>query len=475
MAARKLTIEPVTRIEGHASVEIDINDNNEITSVFKVMDFRGWETFTRGTQIEMMPLIMPRICGTCSVSHHLAAVKAVDKIFGVTPPPAAKLLRQAMNLAGYIHSHGIHIFALAGPDLLLGLGAEPAKRNIIGLTDQHPEIAKKALQLRKISTDIIETLGGRGIHPVSAVAGGVATPLSENKRDFLRKSAEEGVILSRYLLEEFKQQVFSQTHLFSYLELPTAYLSLTNQGALDFYEGQLRLKSEDKSHFDFPKDEWSNYLFEEVDPHSYAKRVFYGVNNVFYQSDKGISYRVGPLARLNCCDDIDTPQARKELEIFRQEYGHPCHQTVLYHYTRFIELFYATEKLVELFNNNEICSQEVRTQPTGNFQKGQQGTGIIEAPRGTLIHHYTVDENGIVTDVNLVVATQQNIQAINETIGLSVKEYLDAEDNNLLLNGIEFGIRCYDPCLSCATHRIGEMKLEVVIRQRGEVIRTAKR
>ena len=465
--ARTITVNPVTRIEGHAHVEIELDDNDQIKqSVFKVMDFRGWETFTRGTQVEMMPLIMPRICGTCSVSHHLAAVKAVDNLFGVTPPPAAKLLRQAMNLAGYIHSHGIHIFALAGPDLLLGLDAEPAKRNIIGLTDQHPEIATKALQLRKISTEIIETLGGRGIHPVAAVAGGVASPLSKSKRDALRIRAEEGITLAKYLLEQFKQQVFSQTELLHSLELPTAYLSLVNQGALDFYEGQLRLRTQDKS-VDFPEYQWSEKLFEKVDPHSYAKLVFCKINND--------SYRVGPLARLNCCDHIDPPQANAELQAFRQTYGNPCHQTVLYHYTRFIELFYATEKLVELFSNDEICSPEVRTQPTGHFQEGQQGTGIIEAPRGTLIHHYTIDKNGIVTDVNLVVATQQNIKAINDTISQSVKKYLDQSDDNLLLNGIEFGIRCYDPCLSCATHRIGEMKLDVVIRQQGEVIRTAKR
>lgn len=469
--ARTLTINPLTRIEGHARVEIELDDNDQITqSVFKVMDFRGWETFTRGTQVEMMPLIMPRICGTCSVSHHLAAVKAVDNLFGVTPPPAAKLLRQAMNLAGYIHSHGIHIFALAGPDLLLGLDAEPAQRNIISLTDQHPEIAKKALKLRKISTEIIETLGGRGIHPVSAVAGGVASPLSKSKRDALRSRAEEGITLAKYLLEQFKQQVFFQTQLLHSLELPTSYLGLVNQGALDFYEGQLRLQVQNKSLLDIPEDQWNDYLIEEVDSHSYAKLVRCRTHN-----GESTSYRVGPLARLNCCDHIDTPQANAEWQTFRQTYGYPCHQTVLYHYTRFIELFYATEKLVELFSNDEICSPEVRTQPTDHFHEAQQGTGIIEAPRGTLIHHYTIDKNGIVTDVNLVVATQQNIQAINDTISQSVKNYLHQPDDNLLLNGIEFGVRCYDPCLSCATHRIGEMKLDVVIRQQGEVIRTAKR
>ncbi|OAD20034.1 nickel-dependent methyl viologen-reducing hydrogenase, large subunit [Candidatus Thiomargarita nelsonii] len=470
--ARTIKVDPLTRIEGHASVEIDIDDNNQVTSsIFKVMDFRGWETFMQGTQIEMMPLIMPRICGTCSVSHHLASAKTVDNIFGVTPPPAAVLLRQAMNLAGYIHSHGIHIFALAGPDLLLGVDAESAKRNIVGLIDTNPELAKRALRLRAISTYITEILGGRGIHPVSAVAGGVASPLSETQRDSLKPKAEEAVTLAQALLEEFKQVLFPQKNLLQSLELPTHYMGLVNtDGSLDFYQGNLRLRGIDNSYFEFPEEQWENYLFEKTDPHSYAKFVFCQT-----QDGKEVPYRVGPLARLNCCDQIDTPLANTELQALREMGGFPCHQTVLYHYARLIEMLYATEKLVELFNNDEICSKDVRTQPTGNFQNGQRGIGIIEAPRGVLIHDYKVDESGIVNDINLIVATQQNIKAINDTIAMSAQKYLNQPDDNLLLNGIEFGVRCYDPCLSCATHRIGDMKLDVVIRRQGEVIRTAKR
>jgi len=468
--ARTIKVDPLTRIEGHARVEVDIDDNNQVTSsVFKVMDFRGWETFTRGSQIEMMPLIMPRICGTCSVSHHLAAVKTVDNIFGVTPPPAAVLLRQAMNLAGYIHSHGIHIFALAGPDLLLGLNAEPAKRNIVGLIDTYPELAKKALQLRAISTYITEVIGGRSIHPVSAVAGGVASPLNETKRDSLLKKAQEGVTLASDLLQEFKQVLSQKDKLVKSLELKTHYLGLINDDALDFYQGNLRLMAPDKSYFEFSPEQWEQHFFETTDPHSYAKFVYCRTEN-----GAEVTYRVGPLARLNCCGHIDTPLANTELQSFREMGGFPCHQTVLYHYARLIELLYATEKLVELFNDDEICSKEVRTQPTANFQNGQRGIGIIEAPRGTLIHNYQVDADGLVTEVNLIVATQQNIKSINDTIGLSVQEYLDQSDN-LLLNGIEFGVRCYDPCLSCATHRVGEMKLDVVIRHQGEIVRTVRR
>jgi F420-non-reducing hydrogenase large subunit len=466
---RTITIDPLTRIEGHARVEVDIDEHDQITrTVFKVMDFRGWEAFTCGTQVEMMPLIMPRVCGTCSVSHHLASVKAVDNLFNVTPPRTAILLREALNLAGYIHSHGIHIFALAGPDLLVedGLKADPGKRNIVYLSEIAPEVAKKALELRAISTKITEVIGGRGIHPVSAVVGGMAVSLSEANRDFLKREANRGLILAKELMAVFKKKVLdSQTELLYSLDLPTDYLSLTQQGCLNFYQGNIRVRKLDGTNFEFPEEQWQEYLSEKVDPYSYAKFVFC----------KDIPYRVGPLARLNCCDNIDTPLAQAELEEFRDKNGFPCHQTVLYHYARLIELLHATEKLVTIFEDNELCSKNVRTLPTQKPPAGGEGTGIVEAPRGTLIHHYQVDENAIVTSVNLIVATQQNIKAINDTVDMSVKKYLNQADEELLLNGIEFGVRCYDPCLSCATHRIGEMKLEVIVRRGPETIRICRK
>jgi coenzyme F420-reducing hydrogenase alpha subunit len=465
--ARTITIDPVTRIEGHARIEVDIDDNNEVThSVFKVMDFRGWETFLRGTQVEMMPLITARICGTCSTSHHLASAKAVDNVFGVTPPRPAVLLRYALNLAGYIHSHSVHLFALAGPDLLLGLDMDPAKRNIVGLIERQPEVAKKALALRAISTRISEAIGGRGIHPVSAVAGGMATGLSAAKRDPLKRDAEKAFKLAKELFQVVKETLLGKIDLLESLPLPTHYLSLVHAGALDHYQGDLRLRSPNGEHFDFSQDDWTSYLFEETVPTSYAKFVFCRT-----EDGEGVPYRVGSLARVNCCDHIDMPLANAELQEFRRLGGFPSHQTVLYHYARLIELLYATEKLVEIFADEAIGSQDVRILP----ERGPgSGTGIVEAPRGVLIHDYQVNENGMVTDVNLIVATQQNIPGINATVGMSVQEYLDKPDE-FLLNGIEFGVRCYDPCLSCATHRIGEMKLEVVVRREGEVIRTAKR
>jgi len=465
--ARTITIDPVTRIEGHARVEVEVDDDDRVTSsVFKVLDFRGWETFLRGTQVEMMPSITARICGTCSSSHHLASAKAVDKVFGVAPPPAAVLLRYVLNLAGYIHSHGVHIFALAGPDLLLGLDVDPATRNIVGLIDAAPQVARKALRLRAISTRIGEAVGGRGIHPVTAVAGGMASPLSVATRNQLRKEAEEALTLAEELFGLVKQALFARTDLIELLPLPTHYLSLVEDGALDHYQGDLRLRSPDGEAFEFAVDDWTSYLVEEATPSSYAKSVACRVDG-----GRGVPYRVGPLARINCCDRIDTPRAQEAFEEFRSIAGFPCHQTVLYHHARLIELLYAAEKLVELLGEDEICSEHVRTIAA---QTPGKGTGAVEAPRGLLIHDYGVDDQGILTDVNLIVATQQNLAGINATVGMSAKEYLSQPDD-LLLNGIEFGIRCYDPCLSCATHRVGEMKLEVVVRHRGEIVRTARR
>jgi F420-non-reducing hydrogenase large subunit len=468
-----ITIDPVTRIEGHARVEIDVDDDRQVTgSVFKVLDFRGWETFLLGTKVEMMPAVTARICGTCSVSHHLTSVKAVDRVFGVEPPRAAVLLRYAMNLAGYIHSHGIHIFALAAPDLLLEPGTAPAKRNIIGLLEnaRTEAIAKMALDLRRISSDITEEIGGRGLHPVTAVEGGMARPLSREQQERLQKRAAKGLELAKTLYEQVSAALEPCQDLLESLPLPTYYLGLVNQGALDHYQGVLRLCGPEAATppFDFPDQHWADYLVEETEPTSYAKTVW-----CRHHDREKTAYRVGPLARLNCCEYIDTPLANEALQKFRSLFGLPCHQTVLYHYTRLIELLYAAEKLVDLLNDPEICSAQVRTAPAGITGAG---VGVVEAPRGVLIHDYKTDENGILTGVNLMVATQQNLLAINRTVGMAAQRHLlDEADDDTLMNGIEFGIRCYDPCLSCATHRIGELKMEVVIRNNGQTVRTARR
>jgi len=469
---RQITIDPITRIEGHARVEIDIDDQQRVIgSIFKVLDFRGWETFLLGTQVEKMPLVTPRICGTCSVSHHLTSVKAVDQIFGVEPPPSAIMLRYVMNLAGYLHSHSIHIFALAAPDLLLSPETPPAARNLVGLiqNDKTATIAKMALELRRISTDIGEEIGGRGIHPVTAVAGGMAQPLAEETRVRLFHRAQRGLELTKQLFDAVTTALSVNLDVLDSLPLPSYYLGMVNNGCLDHYQGLLRALTPNSTQpsLEFNGTEWGRYLKEQSTPDSYAKAVFLQTENNSLQP-----YRVGPLARINCCDKIDTPLANEALQQLRARFGHPCHQTPLYHYTRLIELLYAAEKLVVLLNDRSICSNQIRT-PLQNITG--IGIGVLEAPRGVLIHDYRTNANGIVTAVNLMVATQQNITAINQTIGMAAQQLLDNHNDEMLMNGIEMGIRCYDPCLSCATHRFGEMKMEIIIRHNHQIIRNLRR
>jgi coenzyme F420-reducing hydrogenase alpha subunit len=462
---RQLTIDPITRIEGHASVEIYVDDANRISNtVFKVMDFRGFESFLQGMQIEMMPVITARICGTCPVTHHLAASRAIDKVFGAKIPRSAELQRNIMNLGALVSSHATHFFALAGPDLLLGLKSDPAKRNIIGMAEKYPVLSKKALRLRSIGQRIVELVGGRGTHPVASVAGGMATVIKKDTLNKLRQLAAEGLKLGRNIYATAKTRLAPQKKLLRSLPLKTNYLGTVNAGNLDFYEGELRLKMINGHTIAFNEDDWTQYLSEHAVDDSYGKHVS-------CKTESGTApYRVGPLARLNCVDRIDTPNANEQLEEMRHIFGHPCHQTVMYHYTRMIELLYAVEKIYQLVQEKELLDDKVMS-PLGT---PQDACAHVEAPRGVLIHDYKVDGNGIITQANLLVATQQNFSAINATIGMSAQAFIQQPDD-LLLNAIEFGIRCYDPCLSCATHRMGEMKLKVDILQSGKLIRRVTR
>jgi F420-non-reducing hydrogenase large subunit len=367
-------------------------------------------------------------------------------------------------MGSFIHSHGVHFFALAGPDLLLGLDADPALRNIVGLVQKAPDLAKKALRLRTIGQRVTEEIGGRGTHPVSFVAGGVAAPLAKEKRETLTRLSDEGVALGAELFKTAKETLFGNRELLEALPLETHYLATVNDGALDFYKGDLRLTSPDGANMDFSEEDWASYLHEETNPNSYAKFVFCKDSG-----GNGVDYRVGPLARLNCADRIDTPLANAELQEMR-EAGHPCHQTVMYHFARLVEVLHAAEKLAELVKDEELYSDDVRARPG----TPRSATAHVEAPRGVLIHDYKVDGEGIVTGCNLIVATQQNVPAINASVGMAAAKYLDQPDE-LLLNAIEFSIRCYDPCLSCATHRIGEMKLDVEVRHNGATVRRARR
>ncbi|MBW2734352.1 MAG: Ni/Fe hydrogenase subunit alpha [Deltaproteobacteria bacterium] len=463
--ARTLTIDPVTRIEGHAQVEINFDDNNKVTSsYFKVIDFRGFETFLQGMQVELMPTITARICGTCPHAHHLAAAKTVDKVFGATAPRAAMLQREALNMGSILHSHGVHFFALAGPDLLLGINSDPAKRNIVGLLEAAPEVAKKALRLRTLGQKVAEVIGGRGTHPVTFVPGGVSRPLTTDQRDALKKMATEAVALGVELVDVGKNALLGQLELATSLPIEGHYLGTVNDGALDLYDGDLRLMSPDKSTLEFSVEDWTKHIFEETQAHSYSKYVS-------CKKDGGaVSYRVGSLARLNVADRMATPLAQAALEEYRSHGGQPCHQTVFFHYARLVELVYACEHLLALVSDEEIVSDEVR----GKLGEPRNATAHVEAPRGVLIHDYEVDKEGIVKRANLLVATQQNSSAMDATIALIAEQNIDKSDEELL-NTVEFGIRCYDPCLSCATHRVGEMKLDVICNRNGKPFRQVRR
>ena len=370
-------------------------------------------------------------------------------------------------MGSIIHSHGVHFFGLAGPDLLLGIDSDPAVRNIVGLMQSHPEVATKALRVRSLGALITELIGGRGTHPVSLVGGGVSAPLTKEKREALIKFTGECLELGLFLLGVAKGALTSQLELVTSLPMETYYMgTVAPDGALDLYQGELRLRSHDGSYQkQFSEDDWAKEIYEETVAHSYAKYVF-------CNTDHGpVPYRVGPLARLNVADKMATPLAQQELEAFREIGGHPCNHTVMYHYARLVELVYAIENLKACVEDDEIISDNVRTKATNT---PRSATAHVEAQRGVLIHDYQVDSEGIVERANLIVATQQNISAINKTIEQSVRNYINSSDA-MLLNGIEFGIRCYDPCLSCATHRIGEMKLDVQIRKNGELIRHARR
>lgn len=465
---RRIEINPVTRIEGHAKVHIDLSDSGQVEAVFlHVLEFRGFERFVEGMQVELMPTITTRICGTCPHAHHLVAAKALDQIFDAPPPPAAIRLRELLNAGSFIHSHAIHFFALAGPDLFLGIDAPAEKRNLVALLEAAPDLAKKALKLRSIGQRISEIVGGRGAHPVTCVAGGIAAGLDANSRDQLRRITLDAVELAQLALREGKAALEKQTDLMVAFPLNTHNLGNTKGGALDFYDGLLRMKRADDSlALDFPAQDYRKLLSEEALHYTYAKRV------IFKDPNQGPSeYRVGPLARINVADRISTPLAQAALEEFRQRFGLPCPMPVLGHYARLIELLYAAELAAEIANDDSIMSKELRTPARGT---PKNAVAHIEAPRGVLIHDYEVDSNAMVQKANFLVATQHNLSSINATMKSAAEKFLTRSDGELL-NGIEFAIRCYDPCLSCSTHQTGSMPLDVVIGSAGRELRRIRR
>ena len=468
--SRTVTIDPVTRIEGHARITLTLGDDGQVNDArFHLTQFRGFEKFCEGRPYREMPALTARTCGICPVSHILASNKACDHLLSVTIPPTAEKLRRVMNLAQITQSHALSFFHLSSPDLLLGWDADPASRNIFGVMRQDPALARDGIRLRQIGQTIIEILGGKKIHPTWVVPGGVSAPLDAGKRDAILALLPEGLDVAKRTYAFYKTLVprfVDEARHFG--TRPTLFLSLVSpKGHLEHYDGLLRIKDAQGNIVEdmVPAIEYGRLIGEAAEDWSYMKFPYY--KPMGYPA--GI-YRVGPLARLNNADACGTPYADVALAEFRmlQEQG-PVASTFHYHYARLVEIIYALEMMERLLKSPDILDTRVRARARSNRNEGIGGS---EAPRGTLMHHYRIDDNGLITWVNLIIATGHNNLAMNQSIRQVAEAYVDGNRmQEGMLNRVEAVIRCYDPCLSCASHAFGEMPLVVELADaRGRVV-----
>ncbi|MCX8063999.1 MAG: Ni/Fe hydrogenase subunit alpha [Candidatus Hydrogenedentes bacterium] len=460
---KKIVINPVTRIEGHAKVTILLDDKGKVKHArLHVIEFRGFERFVQGRFYWEAPTIVQRLCGICPVSHHLCAAKATDVIVGAKKlTPTAEKMRRLMHYGQTLQSHALHFFHLCSPDLLFGFDAPVEQRNVIGVIKADPETAKKAVLLRKYGQEVIRFTAGKRIHGTGAIPGGINKNLSTEERDILAKDID--IILQWCIeaLELCKKVVKSKLDFFlKFGAFDSNHLSIVREdGCLDLYDGLLRAKTADgKIICDKVKPEdYLDYIAEEVRPWSYMKFPF--IRSL--GKEKGW-YRVGPLSRINNCDFIDTPIAEKERqELMSLTKGKPINASMAYHWARMIELVHSAEKIKELLSDPELQGTELITQ--GKRQK--RGVAWIEAPRGTLFHHYEINDNDQIVLANLIVSTTNNNEPMNKVVEVLARDYLEGKSEKEitegLLNHIEVGIRAYDPCLSCATHALGQMPLHV--------------
>ena len=457
---KRVVIEPVTRVEGHGKVSLLLDENNEIQQArFHIVEFRGFERFVQGRPFWEAPVLVSRLCGICPVSHHLAAAKAMDMIVGADElTPTAEKMRRLMHYGQFLQSHALHFFHLVSPDLLFGFDADPAIRNIIGVAKKFPDLAVQGVMLRKYGQEIIRATAGKKIHGTGAIPGGINKNLSIEERDAFLKDLDQMVEWTRGALKIAKD--YSAEHLEMlkpFGSFDSNHLSLVREdGALDIYHGKLRAVDAGGKRIvdDVDYTNYVDYIAEEVKDWSYMKFPFIkslGPENGWY--------RVGPLARLNTCDFIDTPEAEAE----RKEYkalteGKPNNITMCYHWSRMIETLHAIEKIKELLHDPDLQGDDLVT--TG--ERREEGIGLVEAPRGTLFHHYKVNKDDQIVMANLIVSTTSNNEPMNRAVQGVAKDYLSGNEiTEGLMNHIEVAIRAYDPCLSCATHAMGQMPLVV--------------
>jgi NAD-reducing hydrogenase large subunit len=469
-----ITINPVTRIEGHAKITIHLDETGEVSDArFHVVEFRGFEKFCEGRYFAEMPQITARICGICPVSHLLASAKTCDAILGLEIPRPAKLLRELLHMGQITQSHALSFFHLSAPDLLLGWDSDPAQRNIIGLIQQHPDIARRGIRLRKFGQEVIKLTGGRKIHADFPVPGGVNKALAKAECFEMREGLSEAMAHARFaldLLKKYQSDHFQEVEEFA--SFNSNFMGLVRpDGSLEHYDGNLRF-CDDAGHVLEDQIDPAHYLdiiAEATEPWSYLKFPF--IKRLGYPQGM---YRVGPLARLNICDHISTPLANAELQEWRATGTSPRRSSFHYHWARLIEIVYALERIRELLEDREITSTDIMV---SGPPKNEEGVGVIEAPRGTLFHHYWVDDSGRVEKVNLVVATGHNNLAMNRAVKAIAEKYVKSQRlQEGMLNRVEAAIRCYDPCLSCSTHAVGQMPMRVeLVDAGGDVLQTLQR
>jgi len=459
--AQRIVIDPVTRIEGHAKISIFLDDAGNVSDAeFHVVEFRGFEKFCEGRPYSEMPGITPRICGICPVSHLLAAAKAGDAIMAVNIPPAADKLRRLMNLGQIIQSHALSFFHLSAPDFLLGWDTPPAKRNVFGLIASNADLARAGIRLRQFGQEIIAVLGGQKIHPAWAVPGGVRSPLTEEGRGRIRAWLPEAHATTKTALDLFKKTL--ETHkkeVQIFGNFPSLFMGLVEpDGTWEHHGGKLRFTDSSGSIIADQLDpqKYYEYIGESVQTSSYLKSPYYSPLGV----PDGM-YRVGPLARLNVAEQMGTPKADAELKKFKKltRGDNAVISSFYYHYARLIEILTSIERVEACLDDADLLSEDLRADAGINSLRG---VGVSEAPRGTLFHDYTVDRDGLLKKVNLIVATGQNNLAMNQTVAQIARHYVrGTKILEPMLNRVEHGIRCYDPCLSCSTHAVGQMPLHI--------------
>ncbi len=456
---RTITIDPITRIEGHSKITIHLDDAGRVSSArFHVTQFRGFEKLVEGRPFREMPSLTARVCGICPVSHLIASAKACDALLAVEIPETASKLRQVLNLAQILQSHALSFFHLSSPDLVLGMDSDPVKRNLFGVAEAYPDLARDGIWLRQFGQEAIATLAGKRIHPAWVVPGGVSSPLTEDRRDLILAKVPDAILRAKRTLDWYKE-IFGNfdAEIRTFANFPSLFMGLVgHDGELEMYDGKLRFIDAagrivaddiDPRHFD-------DYIEEAVEPDSYLKSPYF--KSMGYPD--GI-YRVGPMARLNLIDRVGTPIAEEEWAEFRMLERGATLSSFQYHYARLIEILYCIEKIQQLLTWPDILDEHVRAHAEPNRL---EGVGVSEAPRGTLIHQYKIDRNGLMQSANLIIATGHNSLAMNKGVYQVARHFIHGEKiEEGMLNRVEAVIRTFDPCLSCSTHAFGQMPMNI--------------